>query len=392
MPDEKEEFERRLARLHKQLRASKEYPENKRAILKFSDFCFSEGLGIRRVIKYIYTLRAIDNQLGKDFRRCNREDIQELVRKIERSDYSDWTKHDVRVTLKKFFRWLRGTEEYPHEVRWIKTGFTNRHRKLPEELLTQEEIHAMIAAAMSTRDRAFIAMLYESGCRIGEVLGMQIRHINQHPHGFQISVNGKTGPRRLLLIACAQYVTDWLNEHPRRRNPAAPLWITSHSNVNRIAYTQAHTILKNAARRAQIEKSVNPHNFRHSRATHLATCLTEAQMNEYFGWVQGSDMASTYVHLSGRDIDNALLKMHNKPIPKEDESNNKFTIMDCPRCKHSNPPGHRFCSRCGTVLDEETANAIVQKELDRKKADEMMDRLIQDQEFREVLKRKLAQL
>jgi hypothetical protein len=33
-------------------------------------------------------------------------------------------------------------------------------------------------------------------------------------------------------------------------------------------------------------------------------------MKEYFGWVQSSDMASVYVHLSGRDVDSALLKLH----------------------------------------------------------------------------------
>ena len=32
-------------------------------------------------------------------------------------------------------------------------------------------------------------------------------------------------------------------------------------------------------------------------------------MKEHFGWVQGSEMAATYVHLSGRDVDNALLKL-----------------------------------------------------------------------------------
>jgi integrase/recombinase XerD len=39
----------------------------------------------------------------------------------------------------------------------------------------------------------------------------------------------------------------------------------------------------------------------------MANYLTEAQMNVYFGWTQGSDMPGVYVHLSGRDIDDAVL-------------------------------------------------------------------------------------
>ncbi|HDS45716.1 MAG TPA: hypothetical protein ENN68_06465 [Methanomicrobia archaeon] len=49
-----------------------------------------------------------------------------------------------------------------------------------------------------------------------------------------------------------------------------------------------------------MKKRVNPHNFRHSWSTHLASRLTESQMEEYSGWVQGSKMLSIYVYLSGR--------------------------------------------------------------------------------------------
>ncbi|WP_240792460.1 hypothetical protein [Salarchaeum sp. JOR-1] len=56
-----------------------------------------------------------------------------------------------------------------------------------------------------------------------------------------------------------------------------------------------------------LEKPVNPHHFRHSRATYLANYLTEAQMCEWFGWARGSRVPGRYVHLSGRDIDHAYV-------------------------------------------------------------------------------------
>ncbi len=65
---------------------------------------------------------------------------------------------------------------------------------------------------------------------------------------------------------------------------------------------------KRIAEKAGIKKRIHPHLFRHSRSTHLAKHLTEAQMKQYLGWVQGSDMAAIYVHLSGRDVDDALLR------------------------------------------------------------------------------------
>ncbi len=52
------------------------------------------------------------------------------------------------------------------------------------------------------------------------------------------------------------------------------------------------------------------HLFRHSRATELASYLTEAQMKQYFGWVRNSDTPSVYVHMGGRDVDRALLRYY----------------------------------------------------------------------------------
>ena len=64
---------------------------------------------------------------------------------------------------------------------------------------------------------------------------------------------------------------------------------------------------------AGIEKPVDPHHFRHSRATYLANYLTEAQMCEWFGWVRGSRVPGRYVHLSSRDIDRACKTMRADP-------------------------------------------------------------------------------
>lgn len=366
---------------------------NRKAVLDFSEFCFSEGLSTRRVLKYLYTLSNIARWLPKEFVKVTREDIEKLANKIERSDYSEWTKHDYRVTLKKFFRWLRQTEDdYPSEVKWLRSTMRKNRTKLPDEILTQEEVQAMIAAATTARDKALIASLYESGCRIGELLNLQIKQIQQHPHGFQITVKGKKGPRRLLLIASAPYLTIWLNQHPRGQDPQAPLWVTGDYRVKQVGYTRVNTMLKTVAKRASIQKAVNPHNFRHSRATHLANHLTEAQMDEYMGWVQGSDMPSTYVHLSGRDVDHVLLKLNNISVSHKEDTKEVFSLKTCPRCNFKNPPANKFCSRCGIVLDEKTAQDLMKSSIEHSQADEIMDKLLQDSEFRAVLERKLEEL
>lgn len=52
------------------------------------------------------------------------------------------------------------------------------------------------------------------------------------------------------------------------------------------------------------------------------------------------------------------------------------------------PVINRFSSRCGTVLDERTAKKMITANLERSRADEIIDRLIQDREFRDIFRQK----
>ncbi len=260
----------------------------------------------------MYTLKRIASWLGKDFDAADEEDLKKVVAMINTLSFTEWTKYDYKRALKKFFRWL-GREEL---VSWIKcTG--PRNRKLPEEILTEEDIRKMIDAAKTPRDRALVAVLYESGCRVGEFLSMKRNNVRFDRYGAVVVVHGKTGCRRIRLVSSVPYLAEWVNTHPFRDDPEAWLWIST-ATFRRIPYNSLRIILRNIAKRAGVRKKVNPHAFRHARATHLANFLTEAQMKEYFGWVQDSDMASVYVHLSGRDVDRAILKIYGMEMEEEE--------------------------------------------------------------------------
>jgi len=62
-------------------------------------------------------------------------------------------------------------------------------------------------------------------------------------------------------------------------------------------------VIRKLVKRAGIKRRVHLHGFRHTAATRLARLLTEAELEQYLGWVQGSKMAATYVRLSSRDVD-----------------------------------------------------------------------------------------
>jgi integrase len=277
--------EKKLRNALERIKNSSIDQKNKAKILEFYRECLAQGLSQARIIKYLGTLERIARALNKPFEEVVKEDIAELIRKIESRNYSDWTKHDYKVIIKIFYRWLRRTEDYPEEVRWIKTG-KKKNNTLPEELLTEEEVKQMAEVASNLRDKAFILVLYESGCRIGEILSLNVKNVQFDQYGAQLIVSGKTGMRRVRIVASAPKLAQWLENHPLKEDPDAPLWVSigTRDRNSALSYSAAKAALKEIAKRAGIRKRVYPHLFRHSRATMLANHLTEAQLKQHFGW------------------------------------------------------------------------------------------------------------
>jgi hypothetical protein len=256
-------------------------------------------------------------------------------------------------------------------------------------MLSEDDIKNLINVAENPRDKAFIAILYESGCRIGEMLFLRLKHINFDQYGAQLLVDGKTGYRRVRIIASAPYLTEWINKHPRKDDPEAPLWISRVYET--MSYAALRITFKRLFKKAGVHKKINFHNFRHSRATYLANHLTEAQMKEFFGWVQASDMASIYVHLSGRDVDKALLKVYGiQNEEKKEES--QLNPKKCPRCQEINPFSNKFCNKCGQILDAHLAIEEIKIDLERKNADLLLNKMMNDPEFKDLFTKKMKLL
>ena len=327
--------------------------DNRLKIVQFIDYCRAQGLGPLRTLHYLRILSSIGSLLGKPFGDATKQDMVSLLSSLEDRRYSEWTIHDHKVTLKKFYRWLRGGREAPEEVAWFSTTTRNHGAKLPEQMLTPDEVTRLAGAAENSRDRAFVQVLYETGCRIGEILSLNYGSVELDRYGAVILVPVKTGMRRVRVVASAQALASYLQDHPDKA-PSSPLWVgLGTKNKNQPwAYPAARAMLVKLAGRVGLSKKVNPHSFRHSRASHLAPLLTEAQMNEYLGWRQGSEMPSIYVHMSGRDVDKALPKIGGVEVDEE-EKKSEFKVRVCVRCGSSNSPASSFCGRCGLPLSAE---------------------------------------
>lgn len=346
-----------------QIRVSEISQRNKDLIFSYADSCLlQQTCGQVRLIRVMGVLLLAARALGKDFDKATREDLQRLIAgwMQRQPPYSTQTIGTYRAMVKKFYTWLDNPSQYtsrtppPPLVSWISAHVKSKDkRKLQRtDLLIPADIERVITVARTPRDKAFFGVLWETGGRIAEIGNRRIRDAVPSSVGFTLEVDGKTGVRSPLIVSSAPLLTQWLNNHPYKDNPDAPLWVHQHAKGPKLMmYPALRELIRDYFRQVGITKRVYPHLFRHSRATYcLASGLmTEAQAKAYFGWAPNSDQLATYAHLLASDANAAILRENNL-IPKT-EAHDELRASKCHRCGELNASLSDYCTKCGAVLD-----------------------------------------
>ncbi|MBW7995302.1 MAG: site-specific tyrosine recombinase XerD [Candidatus Glassbacteria bacterium] len=206
-------------------------------------------------------------------------------------------------SIRLYFRFLCG-EDVVRSNPARKLELPRRGRKLPE-VLTLDEIVAMLneidtAKAGGLRDRALIELMYGTGMRVSEVVGLRLEDIRFTE--ALVIVFGKGGKERvvplgeLALAALGEYIAI---ERPLldKGGGGASVFLNRRGGrpVTRMGIWK---ILQKYARLAGIESRVYPHVFRHSFATHLVENGADLRVvQEMLGH---ADISTTkiYSHLS----------------------------------------------------------------------------------------------
>jgi len=355
--------------------------ENQKLLNEFIRFKkLEQTIKPRTELRYYFCLLRLQKYTQRPLNKLSTKEMQDMILKVkDNKNWSPRTIDTVLLTTKSFYKWLG------QDVSWIKRRREQELQKLPEDLLTEDDALMLIRASDHPRDKALISVLYESGVRAGELLNMSIKDIVFDDFGAVIRVSGKTGDRRVRLVFSTSYLKNWIDKHPLREDRNAKLWVgIGNRNIHEPLQhnTLRHRLLTLAAK-IGLKKPVNPHQFRHSRASFLAKFLTESQLKVYFGWTQGSDMAQVYVHLSGRDVDDALLSKVFGLKKFEEKGRPKLVHTFCLRCKEPNTTEHSVCQRCSFPLEAKAVEAYETSIKDN--AGQMLDMMKQLKEVQEEL-------
>ena len=158
---------------------------------------------------------------------------------------------------------------------------SSKRLRLPKAL-TVEEITKLVEAAkdpsdpISLRDYLLLELLYSTGARVSEVVGINLSDILESTIGQEsiwvIKLRGKGGKERIVPLGT--YAKSAIDEYLVRCRPSlvkkgndSALFLNNRGT--RLSRVSAWEIVKRAANRSGLDARVTPHIFRHSYATHL---------------------------------------------------------------------------------------------------------------------------
>jgi integrase/recombinase XerD len=251
-------------------------PSRREIELWLDALAVERGLSPRTIAAYRGDLARADAWLAKEqgsaLGTANAAQLAAHLRALHRRGISGRSIARALAALRGFFAFeieekRRGDDPTVH------LEAPKRTRKLPN-FLSEAEVERLLAAAepatdQGLRDRTMLELLYATGLRVGELVGLRVSQL-QLDGGFLVAF-GKGSKERIVPVGerAEGYVRRWAAEvRPRwAKGRHDALFVTRRGGA--MTPQRFWQIIKGYGRAAGIERRISPHVLRHSFATHL---------------------------------------------------------------------------------------------------------------------------
>ena len=267
---------------------------------------------------YLRDIRQFEHWLeteGTAVEQVAQEDVESYIRYLTSQGKSAATVTRSLASLKSFYSYL------------MSQGWVDRNparglapakveRKLPQ-ILTSKEVELFLeqpdpSDAKGCRDRAMLELLYATGIRVSELIGLNLEHINLSA-GFIRCVSRDKERIIPLYPAAIRALSDYL-EHVRPQmleHPDEPALFVNMSG-ERMSRQGFWKIIKHYQEKAGIQKEITPHTLRHSFAAHLLE--NGAALRSIQEMLGHADISSTQIYT--QIVSQKLKDVYNKAHPR----------------------------------------------------------------------------
>jgi integrase/recombinase XerD len=220
---------------------------------------FRRKLSHKTIKTYVYYAKDFLNYCKRELNELTKKDVKDYLDHLASRELSGNTLNLALNSVKFLLDWVLFK-------RWrLNIKFSKVAKQLPT-VLTKDEVLRMILLTKNLKHRLIISLMYSAGLRVSELTNLKVRDLELEKN-FGWVRGGKGNKDRLFIIALnlREQLVQWIKTHGLGYNSC----LFYGNNQNMISDRTCYAIVKNAAKRASIEKNVHPHTLRHSFATHL---------------------------------------------------------------------------------------------------------------------------
>lgn len=279
-----------------------------------------KSLSAHSVIAYLHDVELlerylIENGLPPNPLVLDRAQLQGFLETLARLGMASSSQARILSGLRAFYRYLLTEELLSADPTELLEG-PKRSRTLPT-VLSLEEIDRMLAVIdrstpEGTRNVAILETLYGCGLRVTELLDLRLSHLYEDL-GF-IRVIGKGNKERLIPIGQEALDSLKIYIHQVRCHLHIAEAHADRVFLNRrgtpLSRVMVFGIIKDLARRAQIDKSISPHTFRHSFATHLVEGGADLRAVQDMLGHESITTTEIYTHIDREYLRDTLSRYH----------------------------------------------------------------------------------
>jgi integrase/recombinase XerD len=233
--------------------------------------------------------------------RLERRDLEAFVRSLMSSGLSPRSVARTVACVRGFYRFMaldRRDQHSPAQDLRAPRAWTSLPKFLGLEEVDRLLAQPDVATPRGLRDKALIELLYASGMRVSELVGLKPGDLNLE-EGY-LTCTGKGEKQRIVPIgqAAAEWVQRYMREgrpHLLHRRSSPWLFVNARDGgpLSRVGFWK---VLKEYGIRASISRDISPHVLRHSFATHLLE--------------RGADLRAIQVMLGHADLSTTQIYTH----------------------------------------------------------------------------------
>ncbi|MCR4437347.1 MAG: tyrosine-type recombinase/integrase [Eubacteriales bacterium] len=219
-----------------------------------------EGLSEHTLDGYLIELRIFAKDIPKPVSEITTNDIRAYLGRFPHLKISSISRK--LSVLKSFFGWLTAEEILPRDpTRKIKPP--KKEKRLPKAL-NIEELEMLREGCRTFRQRALIEVLYATGCRLSEVIGLEKEKIDWQNGTARVVGKGNKEREVYFSFKALYHLKKYLMS---RLDNVPALLITERKPYRRLSARAIQREVKIIAEQAGLKKNVHPHILRHTFAT-----------------------------------------------------------------------------------------------------------------------------